>query len=237
MGKVFFKKFIINTSICVVLFFLEIFLFEYSGFDVYFQNFFFDTTKGTWLISPTLHKTLNPFLYTGPKVFDILLAVACLFLFVFGYFTSDQKIKSYRKGFLIMVLSIAFVPLLVSGAKKYTNVYCPGQLSIYNGDKPYVYLFSSYPEDFVQERKGRCFPAGHSTGGFALMALFFVFKKRKNRLIGLTVGLSAGWIMGTYQTFRGEHFVSHTVTSMIASWFVIYTISLIVDYFFDRKKS
>jgi membrane-associated PAP2 superfamily phosphatase len=127
---------------------------------------------------------------------------------------------------------MAFVPLILAGAKKYTNVYCPAQLSYYCGNKPYVKILSSYPADFDRgaNAKGRCFPAGHASGGFALMALFFCFKRKKYRLAGLGAGLCAGWAMGLYQILRGEHFLSHTLVTMLGAWLIILCLVLLLRY-------
>lgn len=130
---------------------------------------------------------------------------------------------------LILLLSIVFVPLVVAGAKYFTNVYCPYQLNIYNGLYPFVRIIDNYPESFVQPKPGRCFPAGHATTGFAFMALYFVFDSRRGKILGLLAGILLGLAAGFYQMLRGQHFLSHTLFSMIASFAVIITIDWFVS--------
>lgn len=83
-------------------------------------------------------------------------------------------------------------------------------------------------------RGGRCFPAGHASGGFALIMLYFAVPNARWRWMGLAAGLAAGWLMGGYQMLRGEHFLSHTVTTMLLAWLVDLLIILVVERFRDR---
>ncbi len=68
---------------------------------------------------------------------------------------------------------------------------------------------------------GRCFPAGHASGGFALMSLCLFPVSNRNRKLLLLVGFTLGWLMGLYQMARGEHFITHTLFTMFLSLFVI----------------
>ena len=53
------------------------------------------------------------------------------------------------------------------------------------------------------------------------MMLFFCFRSRRDRWAGLGAGLIAGWGMGFYQMLRGQHFLSHTLFTMIGAWMII----------------
>ena len=127
-----------------------------------------------------------------------------------------------------MLLSFIIIPVLVAGAKYFTNVYCPYQLDIYNGLYPFVRVLESYPADFIQPKVGRCFPAGHATAGFAFLGLFYAFRKRSFKISGLCIGLILGWTAGIYQMLRGQHFLSHTLFSMIAALTLICIINKLV---------
>ena len=93
----------------------------------------------------------------------------------------------------------------------------------------------NYPADFIQPKTGRCFPAGHATAGFAFMALYYCFKSRKKRIFGLCLGLSLGWMAAIYQMYRGQHFLSHSIFSMISSFMVIMIINNLVKNFYKEK--
>ena len=99
-------------------------------------------------------------------------------------------LKKLRYGCILFLLAMAFIPLVIAGAKKATNVYCPYQVTLYGGENPYVKVLSHYPPDydFTMHKRGHCFPAGHASGGFALMILFFCFKKKKYKIAGAVSG-------------------------------------------------
>lgn len=200
---------------------------QFTQSDVRLQNMFFDFANCSWLINKNLNPLLHLLFYTGIKAMIIALSLLVLGIFMTSFKT--DRLKPWRKACVLFLLAAALVPLSLAGAKKYTNVYCPAQLNLYCGDKPYVKVFSKYPPDFdkTAHNRGRCFPAGHASGGFALMVLFFCFKKKKAKLLGLAIGLIAGWSMGLYQMFRGEHFLSHTFTTMFGAWLII----LLLDAF------
>ena len=145
-----------------------------------------------------------------------------------------SALKKLRYGCTLFLLAMAFIPLVIAGAKKATNVYCPYQVTLYGGENPYVKVLSRYPPDydFTVHKRGHCFPAGHASGGFALMILFFCFKKKKYKIAGLCLGLAAGWGMGLYQMWRGEHFLSHTLCTLFAAWLMC----LLLAAFMERVQ-
>ena len=59
------------------------------------------------------------------------------------------------------------------------------------------------------------------------MMLFFAFPRRL-RWFGLALGLAVGWWMGLYQMLRGQHFLSHTLFTMIGAWMIIVLIAAIL---------
>ena len=101
---------------------------------------------------------------------------------------------------------------------------------------PYIRLFESYAENQRPAEKQQCFPAGHASGGFALMALYFLFKSKRNRRYGLVSGIVTGWIMGSYKMFIGDHFLSHTLVTMISAWLIINSIAIADDFIVSRLK-
>jgi membrane-associated PAP2 superfamily phosphatase len=116
-----------------------------------------------------------------------------------------------------IVLSVGVVGLL----KTLTNVDCPRDLTEFGGAFPYIHLFEHRPEGL---RHARCFPAAHASSGYALLALYFVFRERSRVAArwGLASGLALGLVFGIAQQARGAHFVSHDVWSAMLVW----TISL-----------
>lgn len=189
---------------------------SFTDLDRQIQNRFFDETNRLWLITPQRHKELTIFFYDGLKRMLMVFAACCLLNMLFSL--KWLSLRQANHFCLTMLLSFILIPTIVAGAKSFTNVYCPYQLDIYNGLYPFVRILENYPADFIQPKSGRCFPAGHATAGFAFMGLFYAFKKTSYRLIGLTAGLTLGWTAGIYQMLRGQHFLSHTLFSMVASF-------------------
>ena len=190
--------------------------------DLAVQDRLFNWETGRWLVDSKapLQRAL---FYTGPKVGIILFGVWCLLRFAqtFGQGEPLKKRLSRRKRLLTVILSILVVPTVVAQLKARTNMYCPSQALRYGGSVPYVKLFESYPKECRSCDSGRCFPGGHASGGFALMSLGFLFRRRRHAAIGFGGGMAAGWTMGGYQMLKGAHYLSHTVVTMILAWVLI----------------
>ncbi|MGB2579469.1 membrane-associated PAP2 superfamily phosphatase [Elusimicrobium simillimum] len=218
------KQLIITALLLGVVLLAE----QFTSMDIKVQNMFFDFSTCSWVLNKSVNTVLHFLLYDGIKI--LIIALSILVIGLFAYSFKNTKLRQYRYGCLLFILTMALVPLTLAGAKKYTNVYCPAQLACYCADKPYAKVFSSYPPDFdrAANKKGRCFPAGHASGGFALMCLFFCFKRKKYKIAGLITGLSSGLAMGIYQMLRGEHFLTHTLITMLGAWFIILLLVLFV---------
>jgi membrane-associated PAP2 superfamily phosphatase len=60
------------------------------------------------------------------------------------------------------------------------------------------------------------------------MSLFFFFRDPRRKWLGLAAGLSIGWVLGLFQMARGEHFLSHTIVTMLLTWAVILIVQMTV---------
>lgn len=199
--------------ITAVLFVINLLVIQFTDFDVYIQDKIYNFQTGTWPLA-AVHARYGWLLYTGIKAALAFLALVLMVLYALTFTEKFAGLTPYRRVFICIVLSMALCPLIASEAKKVTNVYCPYQIERYGGDKPYVKPFSPYPADFVQGKKAQGFPAGHAAGGFSLLSLFFVFKERKHRLVFGSLGLTVGIFMGTYQIFRGQHYIGDTLVTV-----------------------
>ncbi|HHJ34498.1 MAG TPA: phosphatase PAP2 family protein, partial [Gammaproteobacteria bacterium] len=192
--------------------------FEITPADIWFQNLLFDTQNHAWLLQHP-GKLVSFVFYDGIKILLIISALSLLFSLFF--FKKNTLIKRYRPGLFIVLLSMIIVPSVIGALKSKTNVACPTDLTTYGGHVPYVRVFESYLEATRPESDQKCFPAGHASGGFALMSLYYLFHSRRNRRRGLIFGFTIGWLMGGYKMLIGDHFLSHTVVTMIIAWLVI----------------
>ena len=220
-----------NKQIVITAFLLiaVIALFQFSNLDIFVQSFFYDFDKKSWLIDKN-EPILKFFFYDGIKNLLLLFGVAILLSLIF--FRKNSLIQEYKKGLIIVLLSAIFVPVIIGSLKAITNTPCPCNIVYFNGTYPEKKVFDSYPKDFVQKSKVKCWPAGHASGGFALMALFFLFKTPKNQKRALVAALIIAWSMGTYKMLLGDHFISHTVITMLMAWLII----LIIVKFVQIKQ-
>ena len=214
------KQILLTTILLIVV----ICLFQFTNLDIFIQSFFYDFESKNWLIDKN-EPILKLFLYDGLKkaiiIFNVLILIALLF------FRKKQIVQEYKKGLLIVLLSAIFIPSIIGSLKAITNTPCPCNIVKFGGTYPDIKVFDKYPENFIQKSKAKCWPAGHASGGFALMSLFFLFKTPKNRKIALAIVLVLAWSMGNYKMLLGDHFLSHTIITMLLSWLII---SIIVKF-------
>lgn len=128
-------------------------------------------------------------------------------------------LEPWRWTFAFVIACLALCPLAVAGLKYSSCVYCPWDLEWYGGTAPHVGVLGCGPAGM---EKGQCFPGGHSSGGYALFALYFahrVHAPRRARL-WLVFALAYGTVMGVSRMMQGAHFLSHNVASAFVCWFV-----------------
>src|SRR6185436_15480747 len=174
---------------------------------------FFDAASAQWIGAHSW--VINELLHTAGRWAIRAMVALVLALWVATFVRRDWRTLRRPAAFLTiaMLLSMGVVGLL----KTVTNVDCPWDLVPFGGRFPYVELFADRPDAL---RAGRCFPAAHASSGYALLALYFVFRERHARLakLGLGVGLLAGLTFGLAQQARGAHFVSHDLWSAFLVW-------------------
>ena len=194
-------------------------LFELTALDLWVQDYFYDATDGRWRVDAAdpLGRLL---FYNGPKALIILTALGLLAL-ALGPARWRERWRCGRRDLWVAVLTLVSVPVLAGLGKDATNTFCPSEIRRYGGDVPYVKVFARYPENDRPARRGRGFPAGHASGGFALHGLMWLRRTQAWRLGGLALGLGAGWWMGGYQMLKGAHYLSHTVVTMLLAWIVM----------------
>ena len=227
------NKQIIITAILLIS---VIAIFQFTDLDIFIQSFFYNFDTKNWLIDKD-EPILKFFFYDGIKNLLILFAVGILIFLIF--LRKKELIQEYKKGLIIVLLAAIFVPSIIGSLKAISNTPCPCNIVHFNGTYPEIKALDSYPKDFVQTSKAKCWPAGHASGGFALMALFFLFKTAKNQKRALIGALIIAWSMGTYKMLLGDHFLSHTIITMLMAWLIILLIVKSVEKFerFKLEKS
>ncbi len=224
------NKYIIITIITIII---TILLFEYTNIDIALQNYFYDFQTHKWLIDRN-EPVLKFIFYNGIKKLLIIFAVCILFSLIF--FRKKRVVQEYKKGLILVVLSAILIPVIVGSLKATTNTPCPKNIEHFGGVYPDIKVLDSYPKDFKQKKKIKCWPAGHASGGFALFSLFFLFKSRKNRKRALALAMFVGWSMALYKMFIGDHFLSHTLVTMELAWLIVLILEKYLTRIF-RKRS
>lgn len=193
-------------------------LFEFTNADLALQDHFYDFANRRWIVDAR-EPVARAVFYNVPKLGVIATGVALLVL-ALGPARWRDRLRFERRALWVAVATLATVPALAGLGKSYTNTFCPSDVRRYDGDVPYVKVCEPYPDGDRPERRGHCFPAGHASGGFALLGLAWLRPSRRMRFVGLALGLGLGWWMGTYQMLKGAHYLSHTVTTMLLAWIV-----------------
>jgi membrane-associated PAP2 superfamily phosphatase len=137
------RDIVITLSILIII----ILIFNLTNFDTIIQNHFFNFKNQEWI----LDRDKEPYkfiFYDGIK--KLLFLIASIFLIIFIFFKDHKSIKRYKKGILIVILSAIFVPIVVGGLKKATNMPCPKNEIEYGGIYPSTKVWESYPKTFKQ---------------------------------------------------------------------------------------
>jgi len=207
-----------HLFISVVLLFAVVFGLENTGLDMVFQHILY--RNGAWLVDNT-QPVIRFIFYDAPKKLLVLYAILILLALVLSFVVKPLRRFRTRNNVFIL-LCLLLVPAVVGLGKKETHVHCPYQLQEFGGDVPYVTLFQANR----YETPGRCFPAGHASGGFALLLFALIAATRRQQMAALTGAMALGWAMGGYQMVNGRHFLSHTLTTILLAWIVILLVHL-----------
>ena len=190
---------------------------ETTGIDravshwVYDQGTHAFPLRSSFLFETILHRWAKYSVILGTSV----IAAA----FVFTYFV--PVLHRQRRLLLFLVLAMTLAPLSVTGLKDITDRPCPWDLADYGGGVPYTHLFETRERPHA---RGMCFPAGHASTGFALMAFFFAAHRERRfalKRAALLAGALAGFVLGMGRVVQGAHFVSHVLWSGLVCWLVM----------------
>jgi len=220
---------ITNKHIFIVFILLvsAIVFFGISDIDLFLEDYLYNFQTKEFIVDFDTQPYRFIF-YDGIKKLLIIFAVSLLLGLIIFWKTSF--LKPYKKGVFIILLSAIFIPAVVGFLKDTTNMPCPEDELRYGGDYIRTAVWECYPENFeLKNDRIKCWPAGHASGGFALMSLYFLFRKNKNKYLALSFGIFIGWSMGLYKMATGDHFFSHTLITMLLSWFIIIIISRFVE--------
>lgn len=192
---------------------------EWIPFDLWVQDCFYDWNSRQWLFKFDKHSALGLTFYVIPKILLGIFAGSLLLLAIRQKW-SRMTCPWNRPRLVYILLCLALIPSLVSILKANTGVAYPRKIDrYYGGNIPYRTVWQSIPR-YAGEKRYKGWPAGHASGGFALFGLAFAALTRSGRRRGFIIAVTTGSLMGTYQMLTGNHYLSHTILSMLLAWLV-----------------
>ena len=192
------------------------FLFEYFQWDLNIASWFFALQHGVDSWPMRLNWYAENMLHTGGRNLVVLASVILLGSIISCW--RVQRWRHYLRSLVCLFISVLFSVVTVRFGKDLTHVSCPWDIQMFGGTHEYWPIFSRLPEG---AEFGQCFPGGHSSGGYAWVALYYVALVQKPawRFKGLAIGLVAGIVFSLTQQVRGAHFFSHGLWSLGIAWF------------------
>lgn len=205
---------------------------EHSVVDLSLAKLFYQG-DGHWIISKQ-DRLLFMIFYTIPKY--LLMAVAAYILAAYLARKFNKNLCIFYPCNHLSLRSLAYLslallstPLIVGLFKAITHVACPVNLSLFGGDLPYV----SFVQSMALALPAKCFPAAHASVGFALYAFAFVPELYYQRIKIILTATILGIIMGSYKMLIGDHFLSHTIASLLTAWIIASSLAMV---FFRQTK-
>ena len=199
-----------------------VFLFHDHQIDLFLMSMIFDENNGfTYQNNFWLEKIFHK----GGVLLVGAIGVGILSRMVYLFKNRQiNKEKLLELGFLFCSVLISVI--VIKFLKSITVLACPWNLEAFGGSRPFQPLWTLSSKDY---RIGYCFPSGHPSAGYSFFALYFARALhhepiKKNLLPGFFLGL----IFGVTQQFRGAHFASHDLATIMLCLWIPWVLSSII---------
>ena len=222
------KSLNIEFAIIVLILSLMIFYSHGSGLDSSLASYFFNPIdqwkfRDSFILEKVLHK--------GGVILTIVILLGFIGrLFYILKCTKDEKQMKY---FSFVLLTSTLTIITVFLLKRWSTLPCPWNSVVFGGEIKAPSILSAFAMDLP---KGKCFPAGHSSGGFCFLSMYFgytiIYGKRNFKI--LIPGLVLGVTFGLTQQMRGAHFLSHDLMTILITITISWITSMI--YYNYGKK-
>ncbi len=116
------------------------------------------------------------------------------------------------------VFTVLLCLLVISGMKRYSLTSCPWSLAEFGGPAHFV---SHWRWGVADGGDGHCFPSGHASSAFALLAGTFALRLQGHGRAArcwLALVLPTGLVFGWTQVMRGAHYPSHSLWTAWICW-------------------
>ena len=190
---------------------------ETTAVDSVISGWFYDPVAGVFPLHYNV--ALEVFGHQWPR--QLVIVVACCVIGMYLLSFVLPPLKPRRRLLLFLSLALTLAPLAVILLKAASARHCPWSLQEYGGFARHLSLFEAVPPGLAP---GHCFPSGHATAGFCLLAFYFAGLALGNQGLaraGLWGGLVAGLALGMVRVAQGAHFISHNLWSALVCWLVI----------------
>lgn len=164
----------------------------------------------------------------------LFLVLLTLIFYLWKKKTNTDLLRYFIFVLLSSILSMALVKIL----KMTTTLPCPWRCVEFGGEEVRPALWQLFSPSISN---GKCFPAGHSSGGFALLSLYFaqnvhsVWKNNKKKIL-LFPGILIGSLFAITQQMRGAHFLSHDFATLVVTFLSFYAVAFGFEHFYREKE-
>jgi membrane-associated PAP2 superfamily phosphatase len=189
---------------------------ELSGWDIPLSDLVANGRQGfpaqhAWWSEGLLHNWSKPII-PAIAISAALISIAAIWL---------PRLRPWWKPALYVALTIAISTGIVGLLKDTTNRFPPWSIDRYGGSVPHNELWQGTPPGVVG-KSGKGWPAGHAAGGFSLIGLWFVARRRQlaRAWVWALPAVLIGSAFAVGQHWRGAHFASHNLYSIAICWVV-----------------
>lgn len=189
-------------------------LFDPGSIDLRIEHLFYAPDTGFvgkrfWWFEDVLH--------TSAKQVVIAIGVLTIGGFVFSLFQTRLAIWRRSLGYVVLAMSLS--TSIVMPLKALTQVQCPWSLMEFGGTETHSPLLGPRAPS---TKPGKCWPGGHASAGFSLLAFYFVLRDRHPRRakLALSVALGLGVVFSLGRMMQGAHFLSHNVWTFLIDWVI-----------------
>jgi membrane-associated PAP2 superfamily phosphatase len=209
---------------------LLLFMLTYgTGLDFSLASWLYQLEGNHWFLQH--HWLTETLLHQYARQLNEILLLTLITLWVWRWIIrKDRSPQQTALGVLVLSLLVSFATVAL--LKHQLPMECPWDLYPFGGQYAFWGLFDHRPATMTPHQ---CFPAGHSSIGFAWLALYYYWRevKPQQKQRGLWIGLSLGLVLGLVQQLRGAHFISHDIATAAICWLVSTGVYLL----FQRGRS
>lgn len=189
---------------------------EWGGADLALARVVYAAEGGRWLLKD--HWLTQTVIHESGLRFSVALLLLVWVLAVASVLFPRWRVARAPLIYLAFVLPLS--PIVVTVLKSSLPVSCPWDLEFFSGATPWQGGWWGAVTGQGGAQESGCFPAGHASGGYTFVALYFALRNSlpRWRFAGLAFGLLLGLTYDVAQQLRGAHFLSHGLWTLAISW-------------------